>query len=118
VSGYNYRSIKHLPGKKSLVFLAHPYSNYLSPTRVAKKLGYQPDKVIKDLLDDYDFDGLEINHPDHTPDQSAQLFALAQARELLISGGSDSHFFPTKNFFGLQGIQLQPWMEELQISSL
>jgi 3',5'-nucleoside bisphosphate phosphatase len=37
------------------------------------------------------FDGLEVEHPTHTPEQSAHFLAYAQRHNLLISTGSDSH---------------------------
>ena len=37
------------------------------------------------------FDGIEVYHTKHTPDQVTQLTKLALERDLLISGGSDCH---------------------------
>jgi hypothetical protein len=35
--------------------------------------------------------GLEVYHPNHTPDQTKHYLALAKKHGLLITGGSDDH---------------------------
>lgn len=36
-------------------------------------------------------DGIEVYYPDHTPEQQAELLALADQHNLIVTGGSDFH---------------------------
>lgn len=36
-------------------------------------------------------DGIEVYYPDHTPEQQAELLALAEQHNLIVTGGSDFH---------------------------
>lgn len=49
------------------------------------------DMLVENLLDKYNFQGLEVYYPQHTPMQIAKYLAWANIRNLLVSGGSDFH---------------------------
>ena len=49
------------------------------------------DMLVENLLDNYNFQGLEVYYPQHTPMQIAKYLAWANIRNLLVSGGSDFH---------------------------
>lgn len=60
-----------------LAFVAHP------------GIGTMP-KLLRTLLN-LPFDGIEVYHSRHHPDQSAEFLILARDRDLLVTGGSDCH---------------------------
>ena len=63
--------------------LAHPFT-----------LGLGPAAALKDLLRDLQamgLAGIEVFYSDHTPEQEALYFKLAQELGLLVTGGSDFH---------------------------
>ena len=43
-----------------------------------------------------DIDGIEVFYPQHNPEDTAHYLALAEKYQLLPSGGSDFHGFPTR----------------------
>lgn len=47
-------------------------------------------KVVETILK-FPFDGIEVYHSKHAPEQSERYLALANERGLLVSGGSDCH---------------------------
>ncbi len=60
-----------------LAFLAHP------------GIGKCP-QILSDLVR-MDFDGIEVYHPNHLPEDVITLKRLADNHQLLVSGGSDCH---------------------------
>ncbi len=50
----------------------------------------QLETVVRGLRAD-GLDGIEVYHPDHTPDQTRWYLDLARRLEMLVSGGSDFH---------------------------
>ncbi len=47
--------------------------------------------VVWPRLENLDFDGLEVYHPDHEPNRQEELRQLAAAKKWLVGGGSDYH---------------------------
>jgi hypothetical protein len=70
-------SIAAIHAAGGLAFIAHP-----GVGKIESRL---------DLLLALPFDGLEVHHSKHTPEQRKRFAALAEARGLLASGGSDCH---------------------------
>lgn len=68
--------VAHAAG--GLVFVAHP------------GLGKTTRKLLPKLLQ-LPFDGLEAYHISHTPGRTQEFLELAQANQLLVTGGSDCH---------------------------
>jgi len=64
-------------GAGGLIVLAHPPR--------ANTVGLIP------MLRTLGLDGIEVYYPEHTPDEMAQLEAIAAERGLLMTGGSDFH---------------------------
>jgi len=77
------KAIKMLHQAGGLAFLAHP------------GIGKCP-QILDDLLL-MGFDGIEIYHPNHLPEDISALERLAEKHALLISGGSDCHGIRTEN---------------------
>lgn len=48
-------------------------------------------ELLNKLRDEIPIDGLEVYYPAHTPEQTTMFLKYAQAHDLLISSGSDSH---------------------------
>ncbi len=48
------------------------------------------DRLLEDLAGS-GLHAVEVYHPDHSPDETARYLALARARGLLVTGGSDFH---------------------------
>lgn len=71
--------IKAAGGKVSL---AHPYQIVLNGESLDKLVG---------RLKGYGLDAIECYYPIHTPEQTAEYFALAEEYGLHITGGSDFH---------------------------
>jgi predicted metal-dependent phosphoesterase TrpH len=73
-------AIKYIRMAGGLAFIAHP--------------GIFLDNVgeLYTLLGER-FDGIEVQHPKHTPEMSRRLAAIAEKEGLLVSGGSDYHGF-------------------------
>lgn len=71
-------AIDLIHGAAGLAFVAHP------------GLGKWVRKALDGLLE-YPFDGIEAYHVSHSPGRVEEFKALAQARGLLITGGSDCH---------------------------
>jgi len=87
-------AIHHAGG---LAILAHPV-----------QLGVRdPDQLALFIqqLKQLGLDGIETNHPDHTPQQAQQFQALAHKLNLLTSGGSDFHGHRKDIPLGSQNIQ-------------
>lgn len=59
-----------------------------------------PPRVLRELLSG-GLDGLEVDHPDHTPSERRQLRELAQEHGALMTGSSDYHGTGKKEGFGL-----------------
>lgn len=53
--------------------------------------GYDDDFCLIDSLVEHGLDGLEVYHPNNTPEQQEQLIAIAQEKKLLKTGGSGFH---------------------------
>ncbi len=70
-------SIDAIHAAAGLAFIAHPGIGKLESRF--------------DLLLALPFDGIEVHHSKHTPEQRKRFAALAEARGLLSSGGSDCH---------------------------
>lgn len=49
------------------------------------------DELVKKLLDDYDFDGIEVWHREQDEDANERYGAMAESYNLLKTGGSDFH---------------------------
>lgn len=75
----------HIAG--GLAFMAHPGI-------------FLEDADEMNELADYDFDGVEIYHPNHDAKKIEMLEKLAAERGLLVSGGSDFHGFAGRNIPG------------------
>lgn len=63
------------------VFLAHPFQYQFC----------DPKKLIDDISNKYDIDGIECYHTEFTPENTNWLLDFCNKRNLLISGGSDYH---------------------------
>lgn len=57
---------------------------------------YKSMPLARDLLPTGAFDGVEIEHPRNTPEDKAELYALAQKYGLIVTGGSDYHGMNSK----------------------
>ncbi|MFS0727752.1 PHP domain-containing protein [Paenibacillus sp. 1P07SE] len=51
---------------------------------------YREDRLIRPLVE-AGLDGIEVSHPDHSPEQEAQYRTLAEEYGLIATGGSDFH---------------------------
>lgn len=71
------RAIDLVHAANGLAFIAHP------------GIGSMP-QLLESLLK-FDFDGIEVYHVHHHPDQAAEFRRIAESRGLLITGGSDCH---------------------------
>lgn len=80
-------AVEHIHGAGGLAFVAHP--------------GYYLENLpaFEELLDQ-GFDGVEVLHPYHRNGVVDQLQAIADARGLLTSGGSDFHGFAGRDNMG------------------
>ncbi len=65
---------------KGLAFLAHPFA-------YSKNI----EKSLLEIIDNYEFDGLECFHTTFTKSQSHYLVKLCKEKGLFMSGGSDFH---------------------------
>ena len=63
------------------LFLAHPYQYGFSDTN----------KIIEDLFNDYNLDGIECYYTTFSSLQTSYLIEFAKRKNLLTSGGSDYH---------------------------
>jgi len=75
-------SIEQVKKAGGMVSLAHPYQIVLN--------GESLDELVK-RLKGYGLDAIECYYPIHTPQQTAEYFALARKYNLHITGGSDFH---------------------------
>ena len=53
------------------------------------------DEIVEDICRS-GIDGIEAFYPQHNPEDTAHYLALAEKYQLLPSGGSDFHGFPTR----------------------
>lgn len=60
-----------------------------------------PPRVLAELIADAGLDGVEADHPDHTPRERAELHALASGLGALATGSSDYHGAGKKPLFTL-----------------
>ena len=67
-----------------LAVLAHPVRLRKAETRTKMK-------AILEEFKDYGLTGVEVFHPDHSPDKTQQYLELAQRLDLCVTGGSDFH---------------------------
>ena len=72
------RVIAAIHAAEGLAFIAHPGLGHWAMKRLERLLALP-------------FDGLEAWHPSHTPAVTNRFLAVAQQRDLLVSGGSDCH---------------------------
>lgn len=80
------KSIKRAGG---LVFIPHTYV-----------YGEHSDKILNELISNYDIDGIECYYPLFTDKQTEFLVNLCKEKGLYISGGSDYHGKTKKNELG------------------
>ncbi len=73
-------AIRHIRIAGGLAFIAHP------------GIFLENQDELEALLAE-GFDGIEVQHPKHTPDIARRLGAIANERGFLTSGGSDFHGF-------------------------
>jgi 3',5'-nucleoside bisphosphate phosphatase len=90
------RAIALIRGAGGVAVLAHP--------RALGRGAPIPDGVIADLAGD-GLAGVEVAHPNHTPEQRARLAALAHDLGLVASGGSDDHGALTGHRLGCETIE-------------
>ena len=76
------RAIAAIHSAGGVAVLAHPVHLRLSPDDLEHHLA---------RLTDLGLDGIEIQHPDHEPNDTKQLTALAEQFDLITTGGSDYH---------------------------
>ena len=74
-------SLLHQAG--GLAVLAHP-------SEIGDK------KLVESLLQEYDFDAIEVYHPSADKDEQQYWLGLAKKYRLMISGGSDFHGIPDR----------------------
>jgi predicted metal-dependent phosphoesterase TrpH len=79
-----------------LPVLAHP-----------AKIG--PRQIIEGLLDQ-GMEGIEVYHSDHSEEDSRLLLALARDRDLLVTGGSDSHGRHANRPILLGSVEIPDWV--------
>ncbi|MFK7789798.1 MAG: PHP domain-containing protein [Phycisphaeraceae bacterium] len=76
------RAIAAIHKAGGVAVLAHPVHLRLSPDDLEHHLA---------RLTDLGLDGIETQHPDHEPNDTKQLTALAEQFDLITTGGSDYH---------------------------
>lgn len=84
-------AVAHIHDAGGLAFVAHP--GYYIGERV-------DEDAFNELLD-RGFDGIEVHHPHHGRETVERLLAIANARDLLISGGSDYHGIAGRDNLGV-----------------
>lgn len=52
---------------------------------------YGDDALVERILDHSSIAGLEVYHSDHSPEDEQRYLAIAQSRDLIVTGGSDYH---------------------------
>lgn len=57
---------------------------------------YRSMELARELIAAGKLDGVEADHPRNTPEDRAELLALAQKHDLIVTGGSDFHGLHTK----------------------
>ena len=77
-----FRAVRAVREAGGVPVFAHP--------RATKRGRVVPDRLIRDLAGAGLF-GLEADHEDHTPEQRAEMRALADALGLVVTGSSDFH---------------------------
>ena len=75
-----------------VVIIAHPGA-------VNRNVTLLSDSQIETLIEE-GLDGLEVWHRDNPPQQRERLYAIAQAHQLLVTGGSDWHGAGKPNHLG------------------
>ncbi len=82
------KTLEMIHNADGIAFLAHPfaYSTNISD-------------ALKDILKNYNFDGLECYYTTFAEEQTAYLLKLCEDRNMYISGGSDFHGTRKNNHF-------------------
>lgn len=73
------------------------------------KLGAK--RMVEELLDS-GMEGIEVFHSDHTEVESEMLLEIARRRDLLITGGSDSHGPHSDRPLGIGSTDIPDWVGE------
>jgi len=80
-----------------MAVLAHPGLEGFSDEQIAE-------------LKEAGLDGLEVFHPDHSPEQRGKFIALAGKLQLKMSGGSDFHLTP-RDALGVNGLDAERYAQ-------
>lgn len=98
------RAIALVRGASGVAVIAHPWSR-----RGRHEL---PERYLTELVADHGLDGVEADHPDHTPAERAALHSLAGRLGVLATGSSDYHGAGKKAGFSLGSCTTEPAVYE------
>lgn len=92
-------AIQFLRSNGSVVVLAHP--------------GLLKDRELALRILEFGFDGIEVYHPNHTEDDIEFFKEYALKNNMIITGGSDFHYFTSNVKIGVMDFDCNKTIEEL-----